>query len=453
MFQGSYNTLIFLLLVFILDADVLSEVISSGSRNISREACMIPASKDHYYVSFDESRPLHSGTDKVEGDGQTAVKVKCFSSLKHITDDVVICFDGQWYPADHGCEAKVCKPVHNTTTTNYTCTSPEGREISCAVPVPINSQITIHCAHWRFTNPNLENNTKLCLDGGWQEWKPCEPTCGRVKPFTDFIQIPKIERELYLNPWHVIIYRLVDKRWTQKCVGTILSSLTIITASVCFDPEGKSIDERTVKVAAGQFHDFKTAQSLSHIYDVHRISIETSDSSSIAMVYTETHIQFNDTVGDVCYYYDKTLNPAKEFGLQMAVLIENTNTGTIVKDTELMNYSQCPSSTTSKFNKNSILSIFDNFFKPIDQICAEFRSGRKFDPRDIGAGLVFQKPGKRAEFYLKGVLCGSSENGKVLNFLDTSNMDREQMIHKFVEMGLGLQHMFKMSKKLLSILP
>ncbi|XP_022187246.2 uncharacterized protein LOC111046069 [Nilaparvata lugens] len=424
-------------LLFILSDSVAesAEVIQNGLGKLkftSFQSCTIPESKEYYYTSFDGTKRFLPKTDKIDGNGQQAVRVKCFESSKQSkASDVVVCFNGEWFPSDHGCVTRSCDPVANTTSTNYTCTTAEGRDIACDTPVPINSKITIHCSHWRYMNPNPKNTSKLCLeDGRWEKWDTCILECGGtlVKPLDDLSEIA-----LYQNPWHVIIYRLEDSKWTEKCVGTILNNYMIITAHICFD--FMSFEAKSAKVAVGQYYrDFETAQSLSRIYDVVLSPVMFSplyEMSPLVIIMTETYIHYTDTVVNACFNFkpvgeiDRLLwkNP-----IEWRIAILRKDSGSTLKETENMlvaSNSECLSKYADQLKGKRLRS---------DQFCAVFKSQRQFNTTDIGAGLMSLviSRGKSKRFYLRGILDGSSEDGGVLTFTDIWSMDNQIFLHSAI---------------------
>ncbi|XP_022191301.2 uncharacterized protein LOC111049520 [Nilaparvata lugens] len=414
-----------MLLILIAAASVHPEVIITGGNGkmkfIKNKSCRIPDSDERYYLSFDGTRRLHP-RDRIGGNGQEAVRVRCFDLTQESkAPDLVICFDGEWYPSDHRCLVKTCSPVHNTATTVFTCTTPNGVNVACNQPVPVNTEITIQCPYaGYFTNPSGENNRKLCLDGEWENLYMCQHQCGLVidKPPTKG-KAEKFEEALYHNPWHVVIYHFKDKKWSQKCVGTILSKYVIITTESCLNPiddKATANPLKSFKVAVGQYYkDYKTAQTLSRIYDIGRIFL--SKKPGIALITTKTDIEFNDIVRDVCL--PDTWYPEMQTNLQMAILKENFNTGYTFKDTRFL----IPFSNAELRNE----------YHETGKCTAIFENGGKFNATDIGAGLValVALPNKRYHYYLTGVLVNSTEN--YLLFIDVLDEEHQRFINTIIK--------------------
>ncbi|XP_022183996.2 uncharacterized protein LOC111043372 [Nilaparvata lugens] len=431
MFRALNYGLATLLLIFayILDAVSGSEVIKNGFekfKSIPIQSCTIPESEEHYYTSFDGSKRLHPKKDIVEGNGQHAVKVKCRDSSKQSkAADLAVCFDGKWYPSDHECVSRTCHPVQNTTSTNYTCTSPEGSHISCDQYVPSNTQITIQCSHWRYANPNGNQNKKLCLNGIWEKWDTCEYQCGvTVEPPPE---VNLLKKALYKNPWHVLIYHFKDNKWSHKCMGTIISTNKIVTAHICFPSDTDLLFD--IRVVVGQYRDFRAPESSSRMLDVEKVSYSRADEySSIAIITTKTNIHYDDTVGDACFSLDPNFDISQaSLNWKMAILKVDTVSRIASKESvrmSLISNSQClPRDKQFK----------ENHLRP-DQFCAVFVGNGRFNATDIGTGLMFavKLPGNSLQYYLQGILDGAIDDSRILTFINMFRFETQFFIYSII---------------------
>ncbi|XP_039283585.1 uncharacterized protein LOC111047277 [Nilaparvata lugens] len=420
MFAELNNGLTILLLIFTNAEMICSEVIKGCSENLKSipwKPCEFPDSRDHYYVPLDGGRRFLPKIDKLEGNGEHAVKVVCFDSKtkRSRASDLLVCFDGAWYPNDHGCVDIVCDPVFNTTSTNYSCMTQAGEHVSCVDPVPMNTQLTIHCSHWRY-NPN--GGSKVCLDGEWEKWEPCREQCGLV---TDNIPqgINSSEAALLRNPWHVVIYRLTNGNWTQKCAGTIIEHRLIITAGVCLHPLS---DPKSLKVAVGSyFKHFGTAKSSRGIHEVEQVFFNADN--SIAMLRTKVPLQYSDTVGSACItriHY----NADPEYLLIFPILTEYVDTGFTSKETLVTRLDPSCSNRAD------------------ERICSYSFDHRKVEAVNIGAGSassIIDFEDNSVRWYLRGILIDSYNNSdNSLSLFTSIDVWKNREFIKSVMENLGL---------------
>ncbi|RZF42317.1 hypothetical protein LSTR_LSTR003935 [Laodelphax striatellus] len=268
--------------------------------SIPRKACEIPVFDDYYYLSL-EGKKL----DKercYDGSGKFAVKVVCFEDSQIILpDNFAVCFDGQWYPSKNTCVLKTCELVYDTYSTRYTCNTPKGVEVNCRLPAEPGTEITIRCAHWRYTFHNSRQNItaikRFCQKSGeWQTWENCTPPCGLVSNnYTLFEENSNSSLKLVNEfPWSAAIYGYIDDEWKQLCVGTVISLIHVLTASDCV----LGMKPGFLRVAFGKY--FKNLSD----YNQDRVHVVkyalNPPPYRLSILIVAEYIEFNDDVGTAC---------------------------------------------------------------------------------------------------------------------------------------------------------